>query len=71
MSSLRVNPGTPGERPPFVVMDVGDLWDYTMVHLHSLTPEQLEDAAAELRQAQEVHRLAATQAALMGLEKGA
>ena len=42
-----------------------------VIYTSDITPDQLEAVAGSYRTALEVHRLAATQAALVELEKGA
>ena len=60
---LRVVPGGSSYQP-FLAIQVGHHPDFSDIYLTSVTPEDLEAAAVELRTAREVHRLAAIQAGL-------
>ena len=52
-------------------MDIGVHPNWACLFVHDVTPDDLFALAVELRQAQDAHRLAATQAVLVELEKGA
>ena len=66
-SPLKVISRSPSLQP-FLSFQVGHYPDFCDVILTSVTPEDLEAAAVELRTAREVHRLAAIQAGLAQLE---
>ena len=73
MIRFRVNPGIPGQTAPFLAFGMATEGSTTdlVIYTSDITPDQLEAVAGSYRTALEVHRLAATQAALVELEKGA